>query len=156
MEKRIIDLEFLKNQQNSAYLDVAFDFIRHLSQDYPGFSDWYKSKVVSGIYSEERKIIIYTGSSRKIAGISIIKNTEEEKKLCTIRVAPEFRRMGVGRKLFESSFELLNTDSPVITVSSPRMPQFKKILSYYGFKLEDKMEGIYSAGHSEYIFNGNL
>lgn len=139
----------------TAIIDSAFNAISPLSFEYPNFHNWYYDKVVPGLFSRERKLLVYCVDD-KISGVVILKDSGEEKKICTIRVHPAFRRQGIGKKMIEESFELLDTAHPVISVSSERIHQFRKILQYFGFKLEGKYSNFYMPEVTEYVFNGDL
>ena len=81
---------------------------------------------------------------------------ENEKKICTLRVIPQYRNNGVGKSLFEKSFEILGTDKPLISISSKRHDMFKKYIQNYNFELTEKLENFYSNGNVEFVYNGKL
>lgn len=93
---------------------------------------------------------------KDLKGVSIIKNTQEEKKICTLRVMEKYQNRGIGLRLFEKSFETLQTRFPLLSVSEEKYPDFKKIFDYYGFKLTSIKENYYRIGKKEFFFNENL
>ena len=92
----------------------------------------------------------------KPAGILILKDADE-KKICTLRVMPEFRRMGVGHQLMDCAISALNTTHPIITVSDDHIQEFSKLLiKDYKFVPTEIHYGYYRENHVEYVFNGVL
>ena len=77
----------------------------------------------------------------------------EEKKLCTLKVFDEFQNKGYGLKLFEKSFDALNTDKPFLTVSEEKYLEFEKIFKYFNFELTSVKKGLYRNNKLEYFFN---
>lgn len=133
----------------------VFLFLSEASRYYPSFYEWYFEKVMPGVQKGDRKIISEIRDG-KIAGIAILKNTIEEKKICTLRIAPNYQNRGIGVRLFKKSFEILQTNKPLLTVSEEKLAEFHKIFSYFNFEETDVIEGKYRVGKKEYIFNGDL
>ncbi|MBP7902161.1 MAG: GNAT family N-acetyltransferase [Spirochaetes bacterium] len=153
-------LFYLSEYKETPYL---FDFyfksiyftLKELDNEYPFFSDWYFDKVKNGIYSSNREII-FNIINDQIAGIAILKNDVSEKKLCTLRVHNKFQRLGIGKQLMAESFELLDTQFPLITVNSRKDHLFKNLFKYYNFKRTNVFDGIYRPYNSEITYNGIL
>lgn len=126
-----------------------------LNNHYPDFHLWLKEQVIPGLKNNERRILLeYRANS--LAGIAIIKDTPQEKKLCCLRILPEFRNFGVGLKLFERSFEELNTCSPLLSIAEEQLIFFEKIFKYYKFEVGNEYIDIYRPHKYEYSFNGIL
>lgn len=140
-----------ENQQYHTQLDI-FSFLVEASKYYPSFHEWYFNKVVPDIQSGNRKIISEIRDG-KIAGIAILKDTKEEKKICTLRISPDFQNRGIGVRLFKKSFDVLQTNTPFLTVSEEKLPEFQKIFDYFNFELTSIDDGKYRYGKKEYIFN---
>ena len=104
----------------------------------------------------KEKQILMIQDEKYIKVVSIIKNTQEEKKICTLRVMEKYQNRGIGLRLFEKSFETLQTRFPLLSVSEEKYPDFKKIFDYYGFKLTSIKENYYRIGKKEFFFNENL
>lgn len=75
------------------------------------------------------------------------------KKLCTLRVVENYQNKGIGIRLFEKSFETLNTRKPLLSVSEEKLPSFKRIFDCYGFKLTSIKDGYYRPNKKEYFYN---
>ena len=76
-----------------------------------------------------------------------------EKKLCTLRVMENYQNRGIGIRLFEKSFEVLNTRMPLLSVSGEKLLSFKKIFDYYDFKVTSIKEDYYRKGKKECFYN---
>lgn len=124
-------------------------------KNYPDFQEWFKNKVIPGLYASERTIIIETRHSQ-IAGLAILKHNSNERKICTLRIKPEFENLGMGIKLFENSFEILKTEAPLLSVSDSNILKFERIFRYFGFIHEKTYNGLYLPRRKELSFNGLL
>lgn len=139
---------------NKAYLNNIFNYLSKLENEYPNFDKWFHHKVIPGIKVGLREILI-AEINGEIAGLAIIKD-EEEKKICTLRVSPEYRRMGIGSHLLDLSMEELHTNKPLITVSEIHIEEFKKLLFSKSFRTTEIHVDKYKKGVSEIVFNGHL
>ena len=92
----------------------------------------------------------------KLSGCALLKNTPEEKKLCCLFIDPKYRKLGIASKLVENSFELLNTDKPLMTVSENNLGQLSGLIKKYGFELTSVKESVYKKGIKEYFYNEGL
>lgn len=133
----------------------VFFFLHNLEAEYNGFREWYWNKVVPAVAKGSKEIIV-AEYEKKIIGVAIIKDEWDEKKICTLRVREGCRSQGIGRRLMELAFARLNTQTPLITVSSMRIAQFKRIFDYYGFIQSAYYEDYYGRGKAEICFNGCL
>ena len=91
-----------------------------------------------------------------MACLAILKENDVEQKLCCLRVMDSFHSSGLGIRLFEKSFELLNNPKPLLSITDVRMPEFARVCDYFGFQLEQTLSGFYKQNHTEYVFNGIL
>lgn len=156
-------MRLLLNQQSvNGNPALLFDLLNLIEQDvqflkasYPLFNDWLTKKVVPGICNGERTVLIEYRESTPV-GLLIIKHTVEEKKLCTLRVRPHFESKGLGIKLFETAFNLLETDRPLLSVSEIALPKFATAFNHFGFSHEASYEGVYLPKVVEFSFNGLL
>lgn len=144
------DPTFLKDFLHLVEQDAKF-----LRASYPSFDNWLFQKVVPGISTGERTVVIEYRSSTPV-GLLIVKHTAEERKLCTLRIRPHFENKGLGLKLFETAFELLETDRPLLSVSETTLPKFSKLFDHFGFAQEASYEGVYLPREVELAFNGLL
>ena len=81
---------------------------------------------------------------------------DDEKKICTLRVAEHYRCQGIATKLLKIAHQALQCTNPLITVSSIHINEFEFLLKKNGFTLYKKYENYYKQGIVEYAFNGLL
>lgn len=124
-----------------------------VTQLYPGFEDWFLSKVVPGMRGGERRIIAYFLGSM-LAGIAICKRTEAEKKLCTLWVSPRARGRGIAIELAGEAFDWLGTTKPLFTVPEERIAEFSGLLNSWSFSEPVAYRDLYRPKRIEYVFNG--
>lgn len=148
--KKITDVDFK--------IDSIFSELSFLRTEYPNFYTWYYGKVLSGLSDNSREIFLASTpfSFGKVNGVLILKDTECEKKICTLYVDKESRMNGIGQKFMEVAFNELNTDKPLITVSDSRLKDFDKLLNKFKFESVDALPDYYADNHTEYTFNGHL
>ncbi len=156
MESAVIDHDLaLRDPERFVALGaMAKSELIAVSALYPGFVQWYESKVEPGLLSGERKILI-RASGRRLAGLAVLKLTQE-RKLCCLRVLPAFEGSGIGVRLFRDAFEILGTEHPLLSVSNERLPVFERIFDYFGFRVGAEYVDLYRQDSLEYSFNGTL
>lgn len=146
----------LSQELKNIYYDEIYRFLKRLVFEYQGFYKWYQ-----GLFTNARDLvfnreIIICEDCLALAGIAIIKKGCDEKKICTLRVAKEFQRQGIGYNLVEICFQQLNTDRPMITLHKSKLNQFEKLLDYYDFELAQTQRHYYNIFSTELVFNGTL
>lgn len=141
------------NQENAIGLDKVYSAIQDLGSEYPGFKEWYFKKVVSQLRSGRKILAVF--DENNLAGILITKN-DSEKKICTLRVDSHYRHQGLGSYLIKNSYDILNTQKPLITVSENHLFQFHSLFTKYGFDYVKSYLSYYLPGKVEYCFNGTL
>jgi ribosomal protein S18 acetylase RimI-like enzyme len=145
--------EFLSYKSYNHLYSCLFD----LSFYYPNFHYWYFVKVRAGLELGSRELLIATRNDT-VLGIAIIKNDifQAEKKICTLKVMPQYLRQGIGSHLFDLSMNILDTDKPLITVPKRKFFEFKNIFNRFGYTLGNTYPSLYSNNKVEYSFNGSL
>jgi GNAT superfamily N-acetyltransferase len=129
--------------------------IEFLRASYPGFDEWLLRKVVPGIQLGERTAVIEQRDG-VVAGLLIVKHSQFERKLCTLRVRPQFENKGLGVRLFEAAFDLLETDRPLLSVSDTSKPKFSRLFAHFGFAQEAVYKSRYLPKVDEFSYNGLL
>ena len=135
-------------------LDQVYSSLSVLEAEYPNFKKWFYGKVVPELRFGTREIIV-AYVSNQIAGILILKDSNE-KKICTLRVMPDFQHMGIGHAFMDFAINKLNCKHPLITVSDSHVSEFSNLFNEYGFVQTEVLPNYYVNGHSEYCFNGYL
>jgi hypothetical protein len=132
----------------------AFQLLKNLDVYYPGFDSWFINKCMPSISSGTDKMVIAENDNQMI-GVSIIKNSEEEKKLRCVRVVPEYKGRGVALHLMDRSLVLLDCDKPAVTVAEELFHDWSRIfVNRYDFDLSTVAKGAHRPGKLEYFFNG--
>lgn len=149
----IVDKSTPKDLQQSLLIRVR-RLLTDLEICYPLFSEWLEKVFRELETTDTRKIILcITNDIFNVVGVAIIKNTEEERKICTLRVSEQYQRQGIGSNLLQRAIHELKTPLPLITVSEIYLEDFKPFLYKHGFKLKDKVKSLYKKGQYEYFFN---
>ncbi|MBW5390660.1 GNAT family N-acetyltransferase [Brachyspira hampsonii] len=129
-----------------------YNYLYFLNNEYPNFSYWYRNLFDKNLkLNNNRKIFICTHKN-DIAGIIILKKSNSEKKISTLRVDKRYRNNGIGKSLIKLGIEWLEDDKPLITVNENKIYQFKYLFNYFGFKLKDQIN-CYNKYSKELFFN---
>lgn len=157
MEDLILNRKLLLSnpQRFEHYFHLIYSCLSDLNNEYSHFTSWYFDIVREGINNANRVIIVKEFND-EIAGVAILKNTLEEKKICTFRIFEKFKRLGLAHELMLQSKILLQTNTPLITVSEKRITEFSYFLAKNEFKLYRKYNNYYSNGIAEFAFNGPI
>lgn len=157
MKTVIIDKKFYEKEYDRflLYIRCISVILDDLKYEYPDFKDWLQKSyfdIPKGVRSIILKIL-----NEKIVAVAIVKNDKYEQKICTLRVIPRFRELGIGKKLLSESINLLNNAHPLATVSQKRIEEFRPLLvQNAGFEETIVLDSLYTEGVSEFIFNGTL
>lgn len=130
----------------------ALAFLLPLSDDYPDIDRWFLQKVVPGERMGTRHIMRIERYGHLVA-LGIAKDECGEKKICTVRVSPNYLGRGLGVKIFDHLLNWLQVDKPYLTVSEKRLPQFQRLFDHYGFVQTSSTPGMYRTGIAEFGFN---
>ena len=151
--KRIFCLGLMTTLEEKLY-----NFLRDLDEYYPNFREWYLNTVYKEIEQRngKREILILVSEQNEIIGISILKKTDNEKKICAFRIREDYRKQGIGRVLFEESFKWLGTRKPLISISEFHIRAFEYYIKEYDFQLVQELKGYYKKSIIEYVYNGKL
>ena len=121
-------------------------------QFYPHYDIWFQNTFIPGLKKKERLYTIAQTETGVVTGCILMKNTANEKKICTLFVRPEFRHQGIGTALIRQAIQELG-DYPLITIPQENMPLFFPLLTRLGFHLSAARKGIYRNNIMEYFFN---
>jgi GNAT superfamily N-acetyltransferase len=138
------------------FTDVSFKKIAcHLGDVvplYPNFKEWLYFKFKPEARLGLRSVLI-AHADDQVLGLSLLKKTPAESKICTFYVVPGFRGMGVASKLMERSISLVGDLGATITVSEERNSELFPTLSKFGFELSSSVQDMYRVGRKENIYN---
>lgn len=126
---------------------------KSINDTYQKYNKWLFTKFFPELKTGKRKIIIaYTKENTPI-GVALLKDTNEEKKICCLFVREDCRSRGIASNLMKKSCEVLGTDKPLITVSDKNLPMLQRLLDKNGFKFSYKRKGAYQQKDTENYFN---
>lgn len=132
--------------------------LRFLRKEYPNFNNWYNHKVIKGVSDQTRKIFVacLNDESERFGGVMILKNTVEQKKICTLCVFDDYKGQQIGTEFIKKAFEELGTKKPLITVSENNKTQFDAIFKKFGFELTQEYPSYYRENITEYSYNNPI
>ena len=141
-------------------LEFTFFKKQKLNKKYPNFKEW-----INKAYKEieennnEREMFIFLdvkNLSFKINGITILKNKNEEKKICYLYIS----ELKNKKEIFEEIYKNLKTETPLITIEKELYDQkYARFLSdvsikdFLKFNLTSIVPDKYIKGKTELIFN---
>lgn len=133
-------------------MDVL-NFLTPISSDYPEIERWYLDKVVPGVRAGTR-LFVKIERHGQLVGLGIAKNENGEKKVCTLRVAPDYVGRGLGYRIMDDMLRWLDEDQPHVTVGAHKLAQFQRLFDHYGFDMTSQQNGLYVPGRTEIGYNG--
>ena len=163
-----------KNSSRFCIRDIGFYnqlpvLTKSIGSSYPGHFEWLSNVFLGGLRDGNRGYSFAIDNNKftdvcgghmvqmyKLAGCALLKNTDEEKKICCLFVDPEYRYQGIASHLIENSFEMLRTDKPLMTVAENNLFQLQKLINRYDFELTSVRDSVYRRGIKEYYYNEGL
>ena len=136
---------------NSVGLSLLNKSLHEIAHLYPNFNAWLNFKFRRNLSSGERNIILATDGSN-ILGLSLLKKSKDESKICTFYVPEEYRGMNIGRDLMSKSLSILDSQNSFITVADERHSELKPLLDSSGFKLIKSVDALYREDSTEHFY----
>lgn len=150
MVKPVIRYDYI-SARNVDFMFIA-SHLSAVSHLYPGFKEWLYFKFKPELLSGSRDILI-ARDGNNIAGLSLLKFSNLEHKICTFYVMPAYRGLSIGHELMDRSLSLLCNRNVLISVSEEREVELSRVLKSSGFKLDRKIEGVYRSGVVESFYS---
>ena len=147
MEKYI--LSGMKNKNFSRAANEIYLLTDYNKLQYPEYYKWYYQTNIPRILDGEGEAIFYLDGFQ-IVGLSMLKRTEDESKICTFLIDEEYRKKGYSKMILEDSYDYLGTERPLITIPEKRLDEFSKIIEAYGWVPTETTDEYYSP---EIVFN---
>ena len=147
MEKYI--LSNMKDKNFSKATNEIFLLTDYNRLQYPEYYKWYYQKNLPRILAGNGEAIFYLDGFQ-IVGLTMLKKSENESKICTFLINKEYRKRGFSKLILEDSYEYLGTERPLITIPKKRLDEFSKIIESYGWVASETTDEYYSP---EVIFN---
>ena len=151
--ERYFKFSELPTWERQMYYNYIYLFLMEANMPYPTFSVWYNNLFTDDLYLKPEREIMICEKEYRIAGVTILKRTKEEAKICTMYVAKQYRHNGLGKRLMELSLEWLQSDKSIITLDKSKEPEFAGILNHFGFVLQKRSCGLYRPGKVELIYS---
>lgn len=105
----MIYYKFINPKEFEKVCNEIFEFFKEtIGEFYQYFYDWYYKKVCPEFFKGIRKIIIALDSNF-IIGVSILKISIEESKICSFKVREIDRNKGIGFNLLSRSLDYFNS-----------------------------------------------
>lgn len=145
-----IDTYRTYNHEHSYLYKEILELTNSIGETYPEHSKWFWDKFLVGLKTGGRGYII-AEQNNNLAGVVLFKDTEEEKKISTLFVNPEYRKQGIATRLLQEAKKELGAGC-ILTVSARNMFQLKPLLVKSGFKVFDTKRGEYKPDNIEYYF----
>ncbi len=117
---------------------------------YPGFADWLNKVILE--LTEGMRSIVLAKFQHKIVAVNILKHHEQENKLCTFWVNPEFRHQHIASAMLDMSLHLFHGKAPLISIPEVRLNEFKFLIRQRGFAFRERKCGLYHRNVNEYFF----
>lgn len=137
---------------NSVDLSLLNKSLKDIAPLYPNFNSWLNFRFRRNISSGERNIILATDGSN-ILGLSLLKKSNVESKICTFYVPEAYRGMNIGRDLMSKSLSILDNKNSFITVAEERHQELKPLLDSSGFKLIKSIDALYRENSTEHFYS---
>lgn len=149
---KIIDFWSCKHQK---LYDGIAELTKSINDTYPQLDEWLKKNFFPGLKDGSRKIVVaYAENNPDFPlGVSLLKDTDDEKKICCLFVREECRGHGIADRLVKKSCEALKTDKPLITVADRNLSQLQRLLDKNDFTFSYRKKGVYRASDTENYFN---
>lgn len=134
---------------------VSFPALNRLLSDvsplYPNFDGWLNFTFRREMLSGERSVVI-AHDGNELLGAALLKDSEEEGKICTFFVTPSYREIKVGSELLDEALAKLDRNDSFITVSEERKGELAPLLTSRGFSVMRSEKDLYRPGSTEYFF----
>lgn len=160
----MIKIESLKDYlylNNEEFINLAtkiYVITDFICEDYPKHKEWYFTKQLPAITSDERNILFVRNpeNQNEIISMACLKKDEGEKKICTLYVSDKCRGLGIGTSIVEESMKWLETTKTLVTLADYKLEMFRPLISKYGWELTEIVSGLYNNRSEELCFNGTL
>ena len=138
--------KLVKLNSESPDIILVKDALASLRKCYPGFAEWYNSKIVPNL-NKDREVFLATKFG-DFAGTMILKSSKEKKKICTLFSTVNNEHIGLD--FLRIATEELETYKLPITISDEALDYFVNN-NHFNFYEKDVKSGLYKTGISEHI-----
>ena len=131
--------------------DILNNIKEIMKIEYPDYIDWFNNKVIPGIYTNERNIILIYKNNNLIGFVNL-KKTKKERKLSNLYIKSKISYNKYFKDLINLSMNWLETDEPTLIISEKEFNKCAYSIlnnNWNSTNIIKKNDSIY------YIFNGN-
>lgn len=127
--------------------DKIIDQIKVLMElEYPNFIDWFNQKLIPGISTNERNIIVILKNDKVIGFVNLTKKNKE-KKISNLYIKSIFKYKQYFNVIIDKSLEWLDTDKPIIILSKNQLGRCWNYLLDRNWQITDRTK------NDDYILN---
>lgn len=144
-------LSEMENKNFSKAVNEIYLLTDYNNNQYPEYYKWFFGKSIPRIFDKSGDIIFYFDGF-EVLGLTILKKTIDERKICTFMINDEYRKKGYSKLLLEDAFLYLGTEKPLITIPEVRLNEFSNIINTYNWNETNRTDEYFS---NEVIFNGS-
>ena len=127
--------------------DKIIDQIKVLMElEYPNFTDWFNQKLIPGISTNERNIIVILKNDKVIGFVNLTKKNKE-KKISNLYIKSIFEYKQYFNVIIDKSLEWLDTDKPIIILSKNQLGRCWNYLLDRNWQITDRTK------NDDYILN---
>ncbi len=154
MSYKIEVIDYWSPEHKNLYEGIA-ELTKSINDTYPQHDEWLYKKFFPGLKDGSRKIVVAYNEDdlNHPMGVSLLKDTEDEKKICCLYVRDDCRRKGIADALVKRSCATLKIDKPLITVSDRNLSQLQPLLDKNNFTFSYRKKGAYKEADTENYFN---
>ncbi|MEY0169864.1 GNAT family N-acetyltransferase [Providencia rettgeri] len=155
--KPIVGYSELYMSDINEHFMALYYFLNPVTIFYPNFSSWFNLKYsCKNNELKERGVILAYDESDTIVGASLLKNSIEEKKICTFFIRSDYQYRGVGDTLMKKSLmKFRDNDEVLITCSELVNQQLLPILRKFHFNDIGSAKNLYQSGYTEFFYKRN-
>lgn len=136
-------LSDFKRKNFSKATNELYNLTDFNNDQYPDYLNWFYQTNIPRILNSKGEIL-FALDGFMLKGLVILKNTSEEKKVCTLMIDEPYRNQRLGSQLLEKSFNCLGTDKPIITIPESKISQFQHFINKYDWKESGIIKDYYS------------
>lgn len=125
--------------------------LKNIDFYYPLFGEWFKYKVIREL-AQHKRTIIRANYKNKTAGFIILKHTNFENKICTLKVDDCYARDGIATRLIREAIHFFQGAEFSISVSSYLVDKFDALLFKNNIYLQYYIYSRYKPGITEYYY----
>ena len=102
MNYKLEMIDYYSSAHECLYKGIA-KLTKSINDTYPGYNDWLFNKFIPGLKNGSRKMVVAYNDLQNPMGVALLKDTEEEKKICCLFVREDCWRNGIANNLMKKT-----------------------------------------------------